>query len=170
MITYSYKINTILLPFIVLILISCSSTSNEEVITREIIIEDGLNYYGEKFDQKDAIDLKEFMVLAENTDTLEIKLNVGINEVCQAKGCWIMVNLLGGEKMIVSFKENNLFIPKDVAGKSCSILGKTFLRSVSVEMQKQYAKDLGEQVILVDTISEPIIQRCFIAKGIIIKE
>jgi len=170
MITYSYKINTILLPFIVLILISCSSTSNEEVSTREIIIEDGLNYYGEKFNQKDAIDLKEFMVLAENTDTLEIKLNVGINEVCQAKGCWIMVNLLGGEKMIVSFKENNLFIPKDVAGKSSSILGKTFLRSVSVEMQKQYAKDLGEQVMLVDTISEPIIQRCFIAKGIIIKD
>ncbi len=162
------KRRKLLLQLIILFLVACSS--NENVNIQKIIIEDGMNYYGEKFNQQDAIALNEFVVLAKNTDTLEIKLKVGISEVCQTKGCWMKVNLLGGEKMVVSFLEHNLFIPKDVAGKSCIIMGKTFLRPVSVEMQKQYAKDLGDLTRLVDAINESIIQRCFIASGIIIKE
>lgn len=162
------KTRKLLSQLIILFLFACSS--NENVNTQKIIIEDGMNYYGEKFNQQNAIAVKEFMVLANNTDTLETKLKVGISEVCQTKGCWMKVNLSGGEKMVVSFLEHNLFIPKDVAGKSCIVMGKTFLRPVSVEMQKQYAKDLGEETRLVDAINESIIQRCFIASGIIIKE
>ena len=149
-------------------LIAC--TSDVEVNTQKIIIEDDMNYYGEKFSQNSAIELKTFVILAESTDTLDVKLKVGISEVCQSKGCWMKVNLLGGSKMLVSFNEHGILIPKDVAGKSCIIKGRTFLRSVSVDMQKQYEKDLGNLTKAVDTITAPVIQRCFLASGIIIKE
>jgi len=161
-------LNKYLILLIILGIWACSS--NDEINTQKIIIEDGMNYYGKEFNQKGVVSLKEFVVLAENTDTLDIKLKIGISEVCQSMGCWMKVNLIDGAKMIVSFKEHKLLIPKDVAGKTCIINGRTFLRSISADMQKQYAKDLGDKSEAVDTIIAPIVQRFFIANGIIIKE
>ena len=37
-------------------------------------------------------------------------------------------------------------------------------------MQKQYAKDLDDLSGEADIITDPVIQRCFVASGIVIKE
>ena len=80
-----------------------------------ILIEDGRNYYGKKINSKKAVELAEFDVLANNTDTLFVKLKAGISEVCQEDGCWFRINLNSGKRMIVHFKDDNFVIPKDVA-------------------------------------------------------
>ncbi|MBL4752973.1 MAG: DUF4920 domain-containing protein [Flavobacteriales bacterium] len=155
------------LSYIVLALVmGCSANHDPDTI----LIEDGLNYYGKKIDDKKAVQLPEFDVLAGNTDTLYVKLKAGISDVSLEDGSWFRINLHNGKRMLVKFKDNAFQIPTDVSGKHVLIEGETYLDNLSEDIRKKLANDAGELQWIIDTVSGAQVHRIFIATSVVITE
>jgi hypothetical protein len=152
----------------ILLSVLAACTPNKQPGYAPVVIEDGKNYFGKKINEHKSVGLQEFDILANNTDTLFIKLKAGISEVCLEDGCWFRINLYNGERMIVTFENEAFVIPTDVAGKHVLIEGKTYLETMSEDDMKKLAVQAGEIQWVIDTIRGPHIQRTFVAKGAVI--
>ena len=152
----------------ILLSVLAACTPNKQPGYAPVVIEDGKNYFGKKINEHKSVGLQEFDILANNTDTLFIKLKAGISEVCLEDGCWFRINLYNGKRMIVTFENEAFVIPTDVAGKHVLIEGKTYLETMSEDEMKKLAVQAGEIQWVIDTIRGPHIQRTFVAKGAVI--
>lgn len=103
-------------------------------------------------------------------DTVNSKVRVKVNEVCQAKGCWMQVDLENGEQVMVKFKDYGFFMPKNIAGKEVVLNGKAFVEEVSVDEQRHYAEDAGQTPEEIAKITEPKKTLSFLADGVLLKE
>ena len=102
-------------------------------------------------------------------DSINTKLIAKVDEVCQAKGCWMKLNLEDGNQVMVRFKDYGFFVPKDIAGKKVIIEGKAFVAEVSVEEQRHYAEDAGKSSEEIAKINEPKRTYSFEAHGVLLK-
>ncbi len=116
--------------------------------------------------EKMAVYFKGMMV----GDTMQAKMRAKVDEVCQAKGCWMKLNLGNGEQVMVKFKDYGFFMPKDIAGKEVIINGFAFVEEMSVDEQKHYAKDAGEPEETVEAITRPKKTYSFEADGVLLKD
>jgi hypothetical protein len=101
-------------------------------------------------------------------DSINTKMIAKVKEVCQAKGCWMTLNLEDGNEVLVKFKDYGFFMPKDIAGKEVIINGKAFVEEVSVDEQKHYAEDAGQTKEEIAKITEPKRTYSFEADGVLI--
>lgn len=76
-------------------------------------------------------------------DTVNIKFSASVNEVCQTKGCWMLLDI-GANEAMVKFKDYGFFMPKNIADKEVIVNGKAFVSEVSIEEQRHYAEDAGK--------------------------
>jgi hypothetical protein len=102
-------------------------------------------------------------------DTLTTKFVGKVKEVCQAKGCWMKVELSNGNEAMVRFKDYGFFVPRDIAGKNVVVDGLAFVEEMSVEDQKHYAKDAGANEEELSKITTPKKTYGFEASGVLIK-
>ena len=97
-----------------------------------------------------------------------IKIKAKVEEVCQAKGCWM--NLVSDDApdspMFVKFKDYGFFVPKDIAGREVIIEGEAFVEETSVEELKHYAEDKGKSSEEIAAITEPVKEVKFMATGV----
>lgn len=103
-------------------------------------------------------------------DTLTTQLKGKITEVCQAKGCWMKVDLTDGQEVFVRFKDYGFFVPTDAAESQVLLNGKAFLEEMSVADQKHYAKDKGASDAELAQITQPKRTYRFEADGVIIEK
>lgn len=103
-------------------------------------------------------------------DTVNSKMTAKVLEVCQAKGCWMRLELQEGEEVMVKFKDYAFFMPKNIAGKEVIVNGKAFVNEVPVEEQRHYAEDAGQTAEEVAKITEPKKTFSFEADGVLLKE
>ncbi|MBT8185531.1 MAG: DUF4920 domain-containing protein [Eudoraea sp.] len=101
-------------------------------------------------------------------DTLNTKFKAEVASVCQAKGCWMKVELEDGQEAMVRFKDYGFFVPKDISGKQVVINGLAFVEEMSVEDQKHFAKDGGKSEEEIAAITVPKKTYGFEADGVII--
>ena len=103
--------------------------------------------FGEKITNENVLTknetAKRFFRLQEN-DTINLKFKSTINEVCKKKGCWMKLDLSGGQESMVRFKDYGFFVPKDIDGKEVIVEGKAYVTKISVDQLKHYAKDGGK--------------------------
>jgi hypothetical protein len=125
--------------------------------------------FGETIDKKGAISAKKLAQKMEETESQEIKVKGTITEVCQAKGCWMTIDLGDDELMRVKFKDYGFFVPKDAAGKTATMLGVAKNEIISVDELKHLAEDAGKSEKEINAIDKPEEQLTFVAKGVIIK-
>ena len=104
------------------------------------------------------------------TDTISMQLKGKIVEVCQAKGCWMKVDLEDGNQVFVRFKDYGFFVPKDVAERTTVLNGVAFLEEMSVEDQRHYAEDKGASEAEIEKITAPKKTLRFEADGVLINE
>lgn len=102
-------------------------------------------------------------------DTVALKFESSINDVCQKKGCWMNVDLGNKEQAFVKFKDYGFFMPLNSKGEEVIVNGKAFLSIESIEEQKHYAKDAGKSQAAIDSITTPIKTYSFLADGVLIK-
>lgn len=102
-------------------------------------------------------------------DSLDIKMIAKVDEVCQAKGCWMKLNLSNEEQVMVKFKDYGFFMPKDISGKEVIINGKAFVNEVPVDEQRHYAEDGGATAEEIAAITEPKKTLSFLADGVLLK-
>lgn len=156
------------------VLIACKN--NPETIQEEVEISEEIaaNYqsFGEQIDDASVISAEEMKTKYANMqvgDTVDVKFTAKVNSVCQAKGCWMRLDL-GDNESFVKFKDYGFFMPKDIAGQDVIVEGKAFVEETSVEDLKHFAGDAGKSQEEIGAITEPEFTYSFISSGVLIPE
>lgn len=102
-------------------------------------------------------------------DTVNVVLKAKVTKVCQEKGCWM--NLVdpaaeSDQSLFVKFKDYGFFVPKDIAGREVLVEGMAYNEITSVKQLKHYAKDDGKSDEEIAAITEPAMQKKFMASGV----
>lgn len=140
-----------------------------------VACEKEVNYasFGEKIEDDGAIATSELTETYKNLkagDTIEVKFESTIEDVCQKKGCWMKVDLEGEESAFVRFKDYGFFVPKNAADHKTVVSGKAFVTETSVDELKHYAKDAGKSEEEIAAITEPKREYAFLASGVLIED
>ena len=131
------------------------------------------NSFGKEITAADALDLSEATTRYNKilpNKKVEIKIKGVAKDVCQAKGCWMTLNLEDGQEVMVKFKDYAFFVPKNISGKEVVLNGKAFIEEVSVEEQRHYAEDAGKSEAEILLIKEPKRTLSFEADGVLVKQ
>jgi hypothetical protein len=97
-------------------------------------------------------------------DSVEVKLEGVISEVCQMKGCWMTLEN-EATPVRVTFKDYGFFVPKDASGKKTIIRGVATKTTLSEESARHYAEDAGVAYDSTRTYTEI----AFVADGVLIE-
>ncbi len=128
--------------------------------------------FGKKITPNEAISQEKIIETYKNLkigDTALVKFTTTVNSVCQAKGCWMRLDL-GDNEAMVKFKDYGFFMPKNIAGKEVIVNGKAFVSQMSVEEQRHYAEDAGKSKEEIEAITSPKITYSFEADGVLVKK
>jgi len=128
------------------------------------------DYFGEEFEiSRKASKTSAPFDKISGKDSLQTQIVGEIKEVCQAKGCWMKVQLESDDEVFVRFKDYGFFVPKDAAGKKVVMNGAAFFEEMSVEDQKHYAEDEGASEDELALITAPKKTLRFEADGVLIE-
>ncbi|WP_298896792.1 DUF4920 domain-containing protein [uncultured Psychroserpens sp.] len=164
------------LVLILSVLVSCKEEAKKTEDVAEVKTEtQDIAYasFGKEISASDALSADRMAVhYAKMTvgDTVDAKMTAKVDEVCQAKGCWMKLDLPDGEQVMVKFKDYGFFMPKDISGKEVIINGKAFVNEVPVDEQRHYAEDGGATPEEIAKITEPKKTLSFLADGVLLKE
>ena len=158
---------------IVAIIFSCESNKKQE--NESEVSKDEMAYtsIGKEIVADDALSADRMAVhfgKMQVGDTIPAKMVGKVEEVCQAKGCWMKLDLENGEEVMVRFKDYGFFMPKDIAGKEVIINGIAFVNEMSVDEQRHYAEDAGESEEAIAAITDPKKTYSFEADGVLLKD
>jgi hypothetical protein len=167
-----YKRVTVLL--MIMVLVSCK---NDKQVTSDVseteTEETAYTSVGAEIVANDAIAASRMAKHYDTMkagDTIPSKMIAKVEEVCQAKGCWMKLDLENGEQVMVKFKDYGFFMPKDIAGQEVIINGKAFVNEMSVDEQQHYAEDAGKSAEEVAAITTPKRTYSFEADGVLLKQ
>jgi len=165
------KIFTLIL--FVSVLFSCKNENKTSETTMEDIAETQYKSFGKSIIPDDAImaqSMSKHYKTMRLGDSINSKMIAKVDEVCQAKGCWMKVDLGNNEQVMVKFKDYGFFMPKNIAGEEVIINGVAYVEEVSVEEQRHYAEDAGLTEDEIAAITEPKKTLSFLADGVLLKE
>ena len=152
--------------------ITACEDSPEKDKTKESVVEvtqKDPNIFGKEIIFDKVADYRRLPSLMETTNTIDTKLIGEVNDVCQASGCWINMDIGNNQYIHITFKDEAFVVPKDLTGKSVVIEGVATKELVSVELQKKAAKSEGLSQEEVDAITSPKTEYYFEAVGLNIK-
>lgn len=148
---------------------SCGNKKGGEPTSQNDTTKTSYQYFGDSITEDNAIQSTELMNFMTDKDSAQVKFSATISEVCQKKGCWMDVDLGGGELLTVRFKDYGFFMPKDAAGRTAVMDGYCYKTIETVEWLKHKAKDAGKSQASIDSITQPDTTYAFTANGVIIK-
>ncbi len=125
-------------------------------------------HFGEPFTDAKAVPLADAMKDAAKYADKPIKVEGEIRDVCQNKGCWLVVTD-GEHAMRVTFKAYGFFVPKDAAGKRVVLEGTVAKETIDEDQARHYAEE-SKQKVDVSKIKGPQVTVTMIASGVEIKE
>jgi hypothetical protein len=147
-----------------------SEKSTEAKEKEEVDMKKADAFLGESFNVENEIQLASLVSDMNSNDSVMAVVEAKVTEVCQAKGCWMKVDLPNGESMRVTFKDYGFFMPKDLAGKSVKMIGTAKIEETDVETLKHFAEDGGKSEEEIAQITEPKMDYKFVASGVKLME
>ena len=166
--------NLILIPLCLLFYNCTTNTSSKSVTTDKKEASDPevqVAFYGDSINHeapKSAKEAFEALRTVQAKDTVNMTFKAKTNAVCQKKGCWMKLNMPKDNDIKVTFKDYGFFVPKDISGQEVVVKGKAFLKKVSVDEQRHYAKDAGKSEKEIAAITAPKKEYRFVATGVAI--
>lgn len=165
--------NIVCLLLFALLVVSCKNEKQDTEVVDVEANEVAYASFGNKIEADNAMNAAEMAEKFKSMqvgDSIPSKMTASVNEVCQAKGCWMRLNLGEDQEVMVKFKDYGFFMPKNIAGKEVIINGKAFVDEVSVEEQRHYAEDAGKTEEEIAAITEPKRTYSFEADGVLLIE
>ena len=151
---------------------SCKTEKgNKEEVTEKITAE--YASFGDEITDESALTSEEMKMKFENLqvgDTINVKFESKIAEVCSKKGCWMKLPLDEKNETMVKFKDYGFFMPLDSQGKEVIVEGKAFVQVTSVDELRHYAEDAGKSKKEIEAITEPERTYAFEADGVLLKQ
>ena len=126
-------------------------------------------HFGEPITTENALAPAEFINTVEQRGEATAKVEGEVTNVCAVKGCWMTMDV-GGQEMMVRFKDYGFFVPKDAAGKTAVVQGQAKVDTVDVATLRHYAEDAGKSAEEVKAITEPEVKLSFEADGVLLRE
>lgn len=125
-------------------------------------------HFGAPFTDAKVIALDKAISDVEKYASKTIKIEGEIKDVCQAKGCWLVIT--DGERaMRVSFKDYGFFVPKDATGKKVVLEGTIEKKTIS-EMHAQHIAQESKEKTDPSTIKGPQQIITMVATGVEIRD
>ena len=131
--------------------------------------QENIQTFGQVFTPQDVVSADQVASRVNGKDSVYLQTTGVVKEVCQAKGCWMKVDVGNGQDMLVRFKNYGFFVPKDAAGKKVTLNGKAFAYEMSVAEQRHYAEDVGKSKKEIAKIKKPEKSVRFVADGVILQ-
>lgn len=97
-------------------------------------------HFGAAFTDAKAVPLADVIADAAKYADKTIKVEGTIDDVCQERGCWLVVTD-GKHSMRVTFKDYGFFVPKDSAGKKVVLEGVVAKKTISEDHARHYAEE-----------------------------
>ncbi|HZY10099.1 MAG TPA: DUF4920 domain-containing protein [Bacteroidota bacterium] len=124
--------------------------------------------YGSKITLKNSTPMKDLLGDKKRFGKKEILIESVISEVCQNKGCWMVL----GDSDInirVEFKDYKFFVPWDAEGKKVWVQGILSEKTIGAETAKHMAGEMKQSPIKKDEIKDQQTITVFIASGVAIE-
>lgn len=150
-----------------------ATETQEETTSEDLALVEDKGIYGEDFKNLKTLSSAEMGDIYKNLkpgDTINATFSGQVQSVCQAKGCWMKVDVGAEDPVMIKFKDYAFFVPKDLSSKDVVVHGKAFISEVSVEDQKHLAEDAGSPQEEIDAITAPKKTLSFTATGVKINE
>jgi hypothetical protein len=128
----------------------------------------GTAVYGDSVKNDQVIELASLPKEMADQAKKDVKVKGIVKEVCQSKGCWMLMDLGDGKDIRITFKDYKIFMPKDLAGKEVVLDGFAYTDTTSIESLRHYAKDAGKSEAEIAAITAPKIQLAYEAKGVVV--
>lgn len=157
--------NSLIVALIVALMFSCKK--------QKVEVKENFASFGEKISTDSVLTSLEMFEKYKSLkvkDTIQVKFRSKIESVCQAKGCWMNLELADNQSAFVKFKDYGFFMPLNSADSETIVSGKAFISVESVEELKHYAKDEGKSQAAIDSIIAPKTNYSFLANGVLIKK
>lgn len=158
------------------LIVACKKETKVEIETenKELVDASAYESFGEDISPEGALTADEMMNKYEQMvvgDSAQVTFKGEVNSVCQAKGCWMKLDLGKPEaESFVRFKDYEFFVPMDSEGAEAIIKGIAKKEETSVEELKHYAKDAGKSEEEIAKITEPKVEYTFLADGVLLKK
>lgn len=123
--------------------------------------------FGKKINQEGALNAQQLITELGDRKAIPIKVQGTVQEVCQAKGCWMTMELGQDKSMRITFKDYGFFVPLNSSGKTAVIQGELKKEITTVATLKHYAKDAGKSHEEIEAITEPKTELVFTADGVL---
>lgn len=125
-------------------------------------------HFGAPFTDAKEVKLADALAHVEKYADTPIKIEGEVKDVCQTKGCWLVVTD-GTHEMRVSFKGYGFFVPKDSAGKKVTLEGVIQKKTISEDHARHNAEESKSKVDP-ETITGPQQIITLVATGVQIKD
>ena len=155
----------------ILMLNSCKNKSQDAVVNPVKVEKIEYASFGKEIIADDAVSASSMAAhykIMKAGDSINSKIIAEVHEVCQAKGCWMRLNLDDENEVMVKFKDYGFFVPKDITGKKVIINGQAFVEEVSIDEQRHYAEDSGKSAEEIASITVPKRTYSFEADGVLV--
>lgn len=129
--------------------------------------------FGEKFNTTKVLTEKQMLKKYKNLksgDSISVQFVTNIKSVCKKKGCWMKLDLGNNEEAFVKFKDYAFFVPLNADDSKAIVNGYAFVKKVTVNELRHYAKDAGKSKEEINNITKPEVTYSFIANGVYINK
>jgi Domain of unknown function (DUF4920) len=100
----------------------------------------GARTFGKPLSIKKTLSLQDALQQPAKYQNQKVQLEGKISDVCQMKGCWLMLS--DGERAIrIKFEGYSFFVPKDSRGKKVRAEGRLIQETLSEDMARHYAAE-----------------------------
>jgi hypothetical protein len=100
----------------------------------------GVRTFGKPLSIKKSLSLQEAIQQPAKYQNQKVLLEGKISDVCQMKGCWLMLS--DGERAIrIKFEGYSFFVPKDSRGKRARAEGRLVQETLSEDIARHYAAE-----------------------------
>lgn len=123
------------------------------------------NDYGDRLTMKKVTPLNKVTSGEKAFMNKEILTRGIISEVCQNKGCWMVVDD-GGEHIRVEFKDYKFFIPWDSEGKEVMLQGTPTQKTISDKAAEHMASEMKHPPVKPGDVKKEQTLTVFIASGV----
>ena len=103
--------------------------------------EEAEGYYGEKFTLTGSEPIQTLIDDADPYLGKSVRVVGEVTNVCQAKGCWMVLRGDGGESMRITMKGHAFSVPKDLAGRTAHVQGTVKQVEVDAKTVEHYASE-----------------------------
>jgi hypothetical protein len=169
------KISILVILFVVTLTQTISGQETKNQKNKPAVAQNANDYklFGDKFALNNVLTnkqmLKKYKTLKKG-DSIAVKFQSNIKEVCKKKGCWMQMDLTDNSQSFVRFRDYGFFVPLNADNSEAIVNGYAFIDVVSVDELRHYAKDAGKSADEIKKITKPKVTYSFTASGVYIKK